>query len=172
MNFCVYVCGCVCCGVLVTSEDSLHELALLPSSPRDWVRSALLTTTASICWAILPDQFFFFWLLKIINGQKHTCPIFETNLPVVCYSRKLIPWLRMKNETYISIRCIAMSEVMRVWLIVPRSFDLACLTLRFPLSLVSKPNKESSVDQAQTAFSRLRFLSLPRILQTRFTGWG
>lgn len=49
-----------------------------------------------------------------MNGLNHACPTFETVPPIGCCSRKLIPLIKNKDQTYISICCTAVSEVMRV----------------------------------------------------------
>lgn len=76
-----------------------------------------------------------------MNGLYHACPTFETVPPIGCWSRKLIPLIKSKDQTYISICCMAVFEVMRVWLMALTSFNLACLTLKPHLSLVAKPDK-------------------------------
>lgn len=76
-----------------------------------------------------------------MNGLNHACPTFETCPPIGCCSRKLIPLIKNKARTYISICCIALSEVMRMWLLVLKSFNLAYLIPKSHLSLVAKPDK-------------------------------
>lgn len=46
----------------------------------------------------------------MINRQKHTCSTFETSLPVVDYSRKLIPLIKNKELDLRKICCIAVSD--------------------------------------------------------------
>lgn len=49
-----------------------------------------------------------------MNGLNHAWPTFDTVPPMGCRSRTLIPLIKNKAWTYISICCIALSEVMRM----------------------------------------------------------
>lgn len=49
-----------------------------------------------------------------MNGLNHACPTLETIPPIGCCSRKLIQLIKNKDQTYISICCITVYEVMRL----------------------------------------------------------